>query len=182
MGRAVRHMTEQEKKFTPVNCSFCQKEMRVDQGRYKRIPLEEAMVYSGCINWNTIGYGSDRDGERWLLAICDDCLHKAKPLKKYDYMSPDFNYHDEEDQKTWEDVINRAYEAVVAWQNCSLVHPLTCATEGCREVLSVQRGKFGKPYLLCEKCGYIQKSIPGICLKFDPKDLTGYMVDGADDE
>jgi len=64
-----------------VKCSFCENTMEVDDE-----PLDQAMVYSGGINWFTMGYGSKFDTESWLLAMCDDCLEKADPVKIIEYM------------------------------------------------------------------------------------------------
>ena len=49
-------------------------------------PPEVAMIYSGAVNWFAVGYGSRFDGERWLLAFCDECLEKMNPIKKDDYL------------------------------------------------------------------------------------------------
>jgi hypothetical protein len=48
-------------------------------------PLEENMI-DGAANWFCHGYGSDFDGENWLLCFCNTCLHKMHPLNIWDYV------------------------------------------------------------------------------------------------
>ena len=69
--------------MSKVKCSFCLKEIEV-KGIDENITKD--IVLKGAINNFTIGYGSQYDGEMWILAICDECLTKAVPLKKIDYL------------------------------------------------------------------------------------------------
>jgi len=169
-----------EKTFKVVQCSLCGGEMRVE---ITYIPVgqepdfDKEMIYSGAINWFCIGYGSDFDGEQWLLAVCDNCLHKATPLKKYNYMFPTANEDDEQDAAAWEDAIDKVFQSVSNWQTCGFTHPLTCATEGCREPLAVKRDAHRRPYLVCEKCGYEQRHIPSCCTRFNPAGLDIVSVE-----
>jgi len=66
---------------TPVQCSFCSTEMKVTG-----LEMHKEIVYNGGVNWFTLGYGSRFDGEQWLIAICDECLEKCKPIKTKEYL------------------------------------------------------------------------------------------------
>lgn len=55
--------------------------------------------------------------------------------------------------------------AVVAWQVNPLVHPLTCGVDSTHNNLWPILDKMGNVNLLCE-CGYLQKNVPEVCLKF----------------
>lgn len=66
-----------------INCSLCGAEMKADPDD---CPVEKAMIYNGAANYFTIGYGSKFDEEVWLLALCDECLSKLKPLEIEEYM------------------------------------------------------------------------------------------------
>ena len=70
--------------LVPV-CSLCGKEVvRIDPTR-KDIPLEEDML-DGAAGWLSHGYGSNFDGESWLMCFCNECLMKMKPIKLFDYL------------------------------------------------------------------------------------------------
>lgn len=66
-----------------VKCSFCLKEIKIHG---IDSDITEDIISKGAVNNFTIGYGSQYDGEMWLLAICDECLTKAVPLKITDYL------------------------------------------------------------------------------------------------
>lgn len=68
-----------------INCSLCQSEIQVDK-HCEDDPVNKAILYSGAANYFTIGYGSKFDGETWLIALCDECLSKLKPLEIEEYM------------------------------------------------------------------------------------------------
>ena len=72
-----------------VKCSFCPNEVEVLESEPPFFPnddLSNAIVYDGTINWFPCGYGSDFDGEQFLIAICDVCLKKADILGKKKYL------------------------------------------------------------------------------------------------
>lgn len=71
------------KDIKEIKCSFCQGKMELDPSDCEP---EKAIVYSGAVNWFSIGYGSKFDLEKWLLAICDECLEKVEPLKTEDIL------------------------------------------------------------------------------------------------
>lgn len=84
-----------------VACSLCGKEIRwsvcptaphwhVDKEIRYRGSVTHGIIYGGEAGWYTLGYGSNFDGERWLLVFCDKCLESFKPAKIESYL-PDHN-------------------------------------------------------------------------------------------
>jgi hypothetical protein len=65
------------------------KETITIDGSSKPSTINNAMVDDGIIHIIEAGYGSKHDGDRIILAICDDCV-KLKQLKYVgNYMFPD---------------------------------------------------------------------------------------------
>ena len=72
-----------------VKCSFCPNELEVWDTSHPLGPKEDdsvRIVNNGAINWFHCGYASDFDGEKLLLAICDECLKKADILDRKEYL------------------------------------------------------------------------------------------------
>src|SRR5574340_1662159 len=64
-----------------IKCSFCGAPMKEEFDA--DLPIEQidtSMIHKGAVNWFTCGYGSGFDTFQFLLAICDECLDKCKPL------------------------------------------------------------------------------------------------------
>ena len=50
-------------------------EVDVDRGDYKYTStIDNEMIDGGIIQIITAGYGSNNDGDKFIIAICDDCI------------------------------------------------------------------------------------------------------------
>ena len=50
-------------------------EVDVDRGGYKYTStIDNEMIDGGIIQIVTAGYGSNHDGDKFIIAICDDCI------------------------------------------------------------------------------------------------------------
>lgn len=69
-----------------VNCSFCGKELEILHEKGADLPdLVYTMIGDGGVNWFGLGYGSGYDMRELMLAICDGCLDKCKPVAWREY-------------------------------------------------------------------------------------------------
>ncbi len=66
--------------------------------------INNEMVYNGIIQVIDAGYGSNRDGDQFIIAICDDCIKvnvEDGTLLYYDnYMFNDEKFIEEEREKS----------------------------------------------------------------------------------
>jgi hypothetical protein len=66
--------------------------------------INSEMVYNGIIHVIDAGYGSNRDGDQFIIAICDDCIKDNVgdgTLLYYDnYMFGDEKFIEEEREKS----------------------------------------------------------------------------------
>ncbi len=94
-----------------VHCSLCGKEIHTDSmeprdlGNPKQVfdSIQCSMTDTGSLSWFDHGYGSDFDGESWLVAFCDECLAKMTPVVKTGYLFSDQRdkYWDLQDNMTF---------------------------------------------------------------------------------
>lgn len=161
-----------EKTFKVVPCSICGKELKVETTYVRpgeEPALDKEFVYSGAINWWTIGYGSDFDCEKWLIAICDICHRNIKALAVVNYVQEGSQLNREKHEKEEKNVL---YQAVNLWQSCGKVHPLTCSNSPCRGSLVPQLENNGQVILRCPACGWIQSWIPEVVRNFKLENLN----------
>ena len=67
--------------LNPMNCICCDKEINLlhpdDEPREDSEPSSE-MWNGGVINEIAAGYGSNVDGDVYLIAICDECIEQKR--------------------------------------------------------------------------------------------------------
>lgn len=70
----------------------------------KILTINNQMIYNGIIQIIDAGYGSNHDGDQFIIAICDDCIKENKEdgtLLYYDnYMYSDEKFVEEEKEKS----------------------------------------------------------------------------------
>lgn len=62
-----------------IKCFKCEKEIERIHPDVKG-NLDELMWLNGLVGKITAGYGSELDGDTYLLAVCDDCIMNNKHL------------------------------------------------------------------------------------------------------
>jgi len=84
----------------PINCIICDSEITLlHPGYTENYKIESQMWNGGIVSNISAGYGSDYDGNVFLIGICDKCIKKSinngKIIFLYDYMnvSQDSDYY-----------------------------------------------------------------------------------------
>jgi len=80
-------------------CIKCGKEIKSINPTTKSKP-ENSMWLDGIVGKVSAGYGSELDGDMYIIAICDDCIRENKDRVEYvgNYME-DFYNRDNKDER-----------------------------------------------------------------------------------
>lgn len=95
---------------SPLNCICCGKEIEILYPNEKDsfLKLSSEMWNGGIVQEISAGFGSDKDGDVYLIAICDNCLsikrNEGSAIYLYDYMN---SRYDEENRKKYNVKLHR---------------------------------------------------------------------------
>lgn len=72
MSKFEDKINEEMCKIKTVNCAICNKEIT---------QFEQGMWDGGTVDKLLCPYGSNKDGDVYIIGVCDDCLDKNKNIK-----------------------------------------------------------------------------------------------------
>jgi hypothetical protein len=80
---------------SPINCICCGKELHLLYPENETEEPESAMWGGGVVSNISAGYGSNCDGDVYLIGLCDECLrfkrNDGSAIFLYDYMMQGFS-------------------------------------------------------------------------------------------
>jgi len=90
----INYYSQDFKKINGIHrpCICCNVKIKPIHPEMIRFP-QSGMYHGGIVDKISAGYGSDKDGDMYIIAICDKCIGKLKSKNKLEYAGNYMNHY-----------------------------------------------------------------------------------------